>query len=415
LPCASGSSLGIWSTRSWTKATTLAGHTDTVFRAYFSPDGQLLGTAGADSYVRIWDLKSGQELVKVGGGFRDIVDFGFAPDSKKIVFTGEDKYVRVYDIGAKRTIRQISLGNTGTAVAFRPDGKQLIVGTADNLILSYDTSTWARVLTLSDHLSAPRRFSYNAAGDRFLSGAADGKVILWDSGTGKPLHTFSGHTGAAHAVRFSPDGLVVMTGGGDRTLRFWGVGNENWGCGGVCVLNIMPMSTGVTRPTCEIWGAARSTRLPAAPAVRAQAHVEGAERLTFHPVEIGYDEVQARREGARCLHCWINTEFDSRRAEASECIQCRGCVDVCPEGCIDLVSTRRIHVAEDEDLSVWRLPNRGAADALSSPRGVALIKDESACIRCGLCARRCPVNCIRMEGFYRTDEFDLLHLADHVV
>ncbi|MEE8368208.1 MAG: FAD-dependent oxidoreductase [Thermoanaerobaculia bacterium] len=143
--------------------------------------------------------------------------------------------------------------------------------------------------------------------------------------------------------------------------------------------------------------------------------VEGAERLTFHPVEIGYDEAQARREGARCLHCWINTEFDSRRAEASECIQCRGCVDVCPEGCIDLISVDRISEAEDADRSVWRLPNRAGADAFSSPAGVALIKDESACIRCGLCARRCPVNCIRMEGFYRTDEFNILHLADHVI
>ncbi len=143
--------------------------------------------------------------------------------------------------------------------------------------------------------------------------------------------------------------------------------------------------------------------------------VEGAERLTFHPVEIGYDEAQARREGARCLHCWINTEFDSRRAEASECIQCRGCVDVCPEGCIDLVSLRRIQLADGEDRSLWHLPNGAGIEAFSSPTGAALIKDESACIRCGLCARRCPVGNIRMEGFYRTDEFDLLHLADHVV
>jgi len=143
--------------------------------------------------------------------------------------------------------------------------------------------------------------------------------------------------------------------------------------------------------------------------------VEGAERLTFQPVEIGYDESQARREGARCLHCWINTQFDSRQAEASECIQCRGCVDVCPVGCIDLTSTRRIRPLEKGDREVWRLPNRAGAGALASPAGVALIKDETVCIRCGLCARRCPVSCIRMEGHYRADEFDLLHLADHVV
>ncbi|MGB6847808.1 MAG: FAD-dependent oxidoreductase [Thermoanaerobaculia bacterium] len=144
--------------------------------------------------------------------------------------------------------------------------------------------------------------------------------------------------------------------------------------------------------------------------------VEGTERLTFEPVEIGYDEAQARREGARCLHCWINTEFDSRLAEASECIQCRGCVDVCPEACIDLVSLAGVTVlGGGEDFSVWRFPGESGPAVLGAPGATALIKDESACIRCGLCARRCPVSCIRMEGFYRADEFDLLHPADHVV
>jgi len=131
--------------------------------------------------------------------------------------------------------------------------------------------------------------------------------------------------------------------------------------------------------------------------------VEGLERFSFQPVELGYDEAQARREGARCLHCWINTEFDSRAVEASQCIQCRGCIDVCPQACIDLVDLVRV-VTSPAD-STWHLP----------PGGVALVKDESVCIRCGLCARRCPVGCIRMEGFYRRDEFDLVYPADHAL
>ncbi len=135
--------------------------------------------------------------------------------------------------------------------------------------------------------------------------------------------------------------------------------------------------------------------------------IEGEERLTFRAVEIGYDEGQARREGARCLHCWINTEFDSLLIEGSQCIQCRGCVDVCPEGCIDLLDMTRV--------SMVPTAKSTELQTLISGAGVALIKDETRCIRCGLCARRCPVNCIRMEGFYRTDEFPLLNLADHVV
>jgi ferredoxin len=31
--------------------------------------------------------------------------------------------------------------------------------------------------------------------------------------------------------------------------------------------------------------------------------------------------------------------------------------------------------------------------------GTAMIKDESRCTRCGLCAKRCPVGAITMEAF----------------
>jgi Fe-S-cluster-containing hydrogenase component 2 len=32
--------------------------------------------------------------------------------------------------------------------------------------------------------------------------------------------------------------------------------------------------------------------------------------------------------------------------------------------------------------------------------GAAMIKDEARCIRCGLCALRCPVGEISMEAFH---------------
>jgi len=39
---------------------------------------------------------------------------------------------------------------------------------------------------------------------------------------------------------------------------------------------------------------------------------------------------------------------------------------------------------------------RGETDSVV---GSLMIKDEDICIRCGLCAMRCPVGCITMEGY----------------
>jgi NADPH-dependent glutamate synthase beta subunit-like oxidoreductase len=113
------------------------------------------------------------------------------------------------------------------------------------------------------------------------------------------------------------------------------------------------------------------------------------ERLTNSGalVEIGYNEDQACAEAGRCLDCGINTIFDGER-----CILCGGCVDVCPTVCLKLVSYDRLALTAELE---------GAAHELSlDPTALsAIIKDEERCIRCGLCAERCPTTAITMERF----------------
>jgi NADPH-dependent glutamate synthase beta subunit-like oxidoreductase/ferredoxin len=147
------------------------------------------------------------------------------------------------------------------------------------------------------------------------------------------------------------------------------------------------------------------------PAVRVQS-VPVERRTRAAEVERVLDDAEARAEGSRCLHCWVNTAFDSSAMNGSECIQCGGCVDVCPEQCIDLVSLRRISPAPST--GVLRLPDGSPFPAPGQP-GAALIKDETACIRCGLCARRCPVGLITMQAIYREDEAALCRLAETAI
>lgn len=142
-------------------------------------------------------------------------------------------------------------------------------------------------------------------------------------------------------------------------------------------------------------------RVPVLPIERRQPREE---------VELPLTLEEARAEGSRCLHCWVNTVFDSSAAQGSECIQCGGCVDVCPEACIDLVASAR--VAASDATAVAHLPYASAA---VPTRGAMLIKDETACIRCGLCARRCPAGVITMQALYRAPEAPLMRLADRLL
>lgn len=145
-------------------------------------------------------------------------------------------------------------------------------------------------------------------------------------------------------------------------------------------------------------------RVPVRPVERRQAREE---------VELTLSADEARAEGSRCLHCWVNTIFDSSAMQGTECIQCGGCVDVCPEACIDLVSLVRVSAASDAARAL--LPNGAPAELFDDGAGAALLKDETACIRCGLCARRCPASVITMQALYRRDEAPLMTMADAVI
>jgi formate dehydrogenase (NADP+) beta subunit len=123
-------------------------------------------------------------------------------------------------------------------------------------------------------------------------------------------------------------------------------------------------------------------------------------------VEVGYDEASAMKEARRCLRCWINTVFEGNAPDGSQCILCGGCADVCPENCIQIVPLESIEFTPEvleqiqADPSSFRVElDDVAAEELGIISGSAMLKDETRCIRCGLCAERCPVNVITMEAY----------------
>lgn len=105
-------------------------------------------------------------------------------------------------------------------------------------------------------------------------------------------------------------------------------------------------------------------------------------------VERGWDEATARREASRCLDCGVTPVFDGSR-----CVLCGGCADVCPTACLKLVSLADLEPSAELEAAIAEALGADVAAAEHS----AILKDEERCIRCALCAMRCPVDAITME------------------
>ena len=117
-------------------------------------------------------------------------------------------------------------------------------------------------------------------------------------------------------------------------------------------------------------------------------------RTGIAEVETGYDPAAAFRQATRCLVCHVQTIYDPEL-----CVLCNRCVDVCPEYCLAIVPL------DDVDLTD---ADRSALTARAEANGLplaAMLKDDDRCIRCGLCAIRCPTGAMTMERFSITERW----------
>ena len=116
--------------------------------------------------------------------------------------------------------------------------------------------------------------------------------------------------------------------------------------------------------------------------------VDVGRRTGIAEVESGFDASEARRQAARCLVCHVQTMYDPEK-----CVLCNRCVDVCPEYCLAIVPFESLDL--DEAVRA-ELTTRAEANGLPLS---AMVKDDDRCIRCGLCAVRCPTEAMTMEKF----------------
>jgi formate dehydrogenase beta subunit len=116
-------------------------------------------------------------------------------------------------------------------------------------------------------------------------------------------------------------------------------------------------------------------------------------------VENNYTDEEAHQQANRCLQCHVSPVFDG-----SLCIKCNGCVDVCPCNCLKQVPLSKVNFEDPEGNMRVAVDNFYGVDSAMmndeelAVMGTVMLKDEDLCIRCGLCAEKCPTQAVTMDA-----------------
>jgi WD40 repeat protein len=179
----------------------------------FSPDGQLLGSGGWESFassVKLWDAATGERIIRTGGHHNMVEAVAFSWDGRRVVTTGWDRAVRVWDPATGEEICRCEGEHVLTkVVVFSPDGTLVAAGGGANYVCLWEAATGREMRHLAGQDDGVRALGFSLDGRTLISAWGNGLVLRQETDTGKELGRLRVHDGPRFSAAISPDGRLL--------------------------------------------------------------------------------------------------------------------------------------------------------------------------------------------------------------
>ncbi|KAM5288986.1 apoptotic protease-activating factor 1 isoform 4-T4 [Ctenodactylus gundi] len=253
-------------------------HTDAVYHACFSGDGQRIASCGADKTLQVFKAETGEKLLEIKAHEDEVLYCAFSTDDRFIAtcsvdkkvkiwnsVTGElvhtyeehseqvncchftnnnhnlllatgssDSFLKLWDLNQKEC-RNTMFGHISAVnhCRFSPDDELLASCSADGTLKLWDVRSANENKSINvkqfflnsedpqeDMEVIVKCCSWSADGARIMV-AAKNKIFLWNMDSCSKVADCRGHLSWVHSVMFSPDGSSFLTSSDDQTIRIW--------------------------------------------------------------------------------------------------------------------------------------------------------------------------------------------------
>lgn len=225
----------LWDITEFKEIASLTGHRQAVSALTFSPDGNFLVTAGGTEFsnkrgeVKIWDVKTRELITELTNHQRIVSSVGFSSDGTLLATASADGYARLWHAGDWKLQSQLQIQAT-KCLAFSPEGNRLACGGYDEFII-WDASKEEQLEAHKASGLAINSVAFSPDGRQLITGgsprgSSGGELHIWDLETSPPRQQLiRGHGESINCVAYSPDGRFVASASTDGSAKIWDVNN----------------------------------------------------------------------------------------------------------------------------------------------------------------------------------------------
>jgi serine/threonine protein kinase len=199
----------------------LLGHSQWVYSAVFSPDGQLFATASDDDKISLWNVSDGSQLREIQASFGGITAIDISANNLLIASGSWDGTVGLWQKSGQLLRTLEGHENSIRDIEFSPDGSLLASGADDHTVRLWRVSDGSLLHTLRGHSAAIRKVSFSPDGIWLASASDDDTINLWHVSDGSLTKELEGHNDSVIELAFSTDSSLMASGADDGRILLW--------------------------------------------------------------------------------------------------------------------------------------------------------------------------------------------------